>query len=39
MCMMWWVEDGPYMEYTEVEDFQDLEQQQALVEGKSMLHS
>jgi hypothetical protein len=28
MCMMWCVEGGPYMEYTEVEDFQDLEQQQ-----------
>jgi hypothetical protein len=36
---MWCVEDGPYVEYTGVEDFQDLEQQQALVEGKSLLHS
>jgi hypothetical protein len=25
--------------YARVEDFQDLEQQQALVEGKSLLHS
>jgi hypothetical protein len=33
MCMMW------YVEYAKVEDFQDLEQQQALVEGKSLLHS
>jgi hypothetical protein len=35
---MWCVEDGPYVENTEVEEFQDLEQQQALVEGKSLLH-
>jgi hypothetical protein len=28
-----------YSIYAEVEDFQDLEQQQALVEGKSLLHS
>jgi hypothetical protein len=27
------------VEYAGVEDFQDLEQQQALVEGKSLLHS
>jgi hypothetical protein len=27
------------LEYVGVEDFQDLEQQQALVEGKSLLHS
>jgi hypothetical protein len=27
------------VEYAIVEDFQDLEQQQALVEGKSLLHS
>jgi hypothetical protein len=39
MCMMWCVEDESYVEYAEVEDFQDLEQQQALVEGKSLLHS
>jgi hypothetical protein len=39
MCMMWCVEDGSYVEYAEVEDFQDLEQHQALVEGKSLLHS
>jgi hypothetical protein len=37
--MMWCVEDGSYVEYTGVEDFQDLEQQKALVEGKSLLHS
>jgi hypothetical protein len=37
--MLWCVEDDPYVEYTEVEDFQDLEQPQALVEGKSLLHS
>jgi hypothetical protein len=37
--MMWCVEDGSHVEYTGVEDFQDLEQQQALVEGKSLLHS
>jgi hypothetical protein len=36
---MWYVEDGSYVEYAGVEDFQDLEQQQALVEGKSLLHS
>jgi hypothetical protein len=35
---MWYVEDGPYVEYAEVEDFQDLEQQQALVKGKSLLY-
>jgi hypothetical protein len=35
---MWCIEDDPYVEYAEVEDFQDLEQQQALVEGKSLLH-
>ena len=39
MCTMCCVEDGSYVEYAEVEDFQDLEQQQALVEGKSLLHS
>jgi hypothetical protein len=39
MWMMWCVEDGSYVECTEVEDFQDFEQQQALVEGKSLLHS
>jgi hypothetical protein len=38
MCMMWCVEDDSYVEYAKVEDFQDLEQQQALVEGKSLLH-
>jgi hypothetical protein len=27
------------VEYSEVEEFQDLEQQQALVEGKSLPHS
>jgi hypothetical protein len=27
------------VDYGEVEEFQDLEQQQALVEGKSLLHS
>jgi hypothetical protein len=37
--MMWCIEDGSYVEYAEVADFQDLEQQQALVEGKSLLHS
>jgi hypothetical protein len=37
--MMWCVEDDLYVEYAEVEDFQDLEPQQALVEGKSLLHS
>jgi hypothetical protein len=37
--MMWCVEDGPCVEYAEVEDFQDLEQHHALVEGKSLLHS
>jgi hypothetical protein len=37
--MMWCVEDGSYGECAEVEDFQDLEQQQALVEGKPLLHS
>jgi hypothetical protein len=26
------------VEYADVEDFQDFEQQQALVEGKSLLH-
>jgi hypothetical protein len=36
---MWCVEDEPYVEYAEVEEFQDLEQQQALVERKSFLHS
>jgi hypothetical protein len=35
---MWCVEDGSYVEYAEVEDFQDTEQHQALVEGKSLLH-
>jgi hypothetical protein len=37
--MMWCVEEGSYVEYAIVEDFQDLEQQQELVEGKSLLHS
>jgi hypothetical protein len=37
--MMWCVEDGLYVEYTRVEDFQDFEQQKVLVEGKSVLHS
>jgi hypothetical protein len=36
---MWCVEDGSYVEYAEVEDFQDFEQQQVLVEGKSLMHS
>jgi hypothetical protein len=36
---MWCVEDDPYVEHTEVEDFQDIEQQQVLVEGKSLLYS
>jgi hypothetical protein len=36
---VWSVKDEPYVKYAEVEDFQDLEQQQALVEGKSLLHS
>jgi Fe-S cluster assembly scaffold protein SufB len=37
--MVWCVEDGSYVEYVEGEDFQDLKQQQVLVEGKSLLHS
>jgi hypothetical protein len=37
--MMWCVEDGSFVEYVGVEDFQGLEQQQTLVEGKSLLHS
>jgi hypothetical protein len=36
---MWCVEDDLSMEYAEVEEFQDIEQHQALVEGKSLLHS
>jgi hypothetical protein len=35
---MWCAEDEPYVEYAEVDDFQDLEQQQALVEGKFLPH-
>jgi hypothetical protein len=35
---MWCVEDGSFVQYAGVEDFQDLEQQQTLVEGKSLLH-
>jgi hypothetical protein len=35
---MWCVEDDSYVEYAKVKDFQDLEQQQALVEDKSLLH-
>jgi hypothetical protein len=35
---MWCVENGSYVEYAGVEDFQDLDQQQALVEDKSLLH-
>jgi hypothetical protein len=37
--MMWCVEEGSFVENAGVEDFQDLEQQQMLVEGKSLLHS
>jgi hypothetical protein len=37
--MMWCVEDGSFVENAGVENFQDLEQQQTLVEGKSLLHS
>jgi hypothetical protein len=37
--MMWRVEDGSFVEYVRVEDFQDLEQQHTLVEGMSLLHS
>jgi hypothetical protein len=37
--MMWCIEDGSFVENARVEDFQDLEQQQTLVEGKSLLHS
>jgi hypothetical protein len=36
---MWCKEDDPSVEYAEVEEFQDIEQQHALVEGKSLLHS
>jgi hypothetical protein len=36
---MWCVEDGSFVENAGVEDFQDFEQQQTLVEGKSFLHS
>jgi hypothetical protein len=36
--MMWCVEDGSFVEYAGVEDFQDLELQHTLVEGKSLLH-
>jgi hypothetical protein len=35
---MWCIEDEPCVEYAEVEDLPDLKQQ-ALVEGKSLLHS
>jgi hypothetical protein len=37
--MMWCVKDGSFVVNAGVEDFQDLEQQQTLVEGKSLLHS
>jgi hypothetical protein len=37
--MMWCVEDGLFVQYAGVEDFQDFEQHQALVEGKSLQHS
>jgi hypothetical protein len=37
--MMCCVEDGSFVDYASVEDFQDPEQQQTLVEGKSLLHS
>jgi hypothetical protein len=37
--MMLCVEDGSYVEYVGVEDFQDLEQQQMLVEDQSLPHS
>jgi hypothetical protein len=37
--MMWCIEDGSFVEKTGVEDLQDLEQQQTLVEDKSLLHS
>jgi hypothetical protein len=36
---VWSIEDDPYVEYAGVEDLQDRKQQQALVEGKSLLHS
>jgi hypothetical protein len=39
MWMMWCVEDGSFVENAGVEDFQGLEQQHTLVEGKSLLHS
>jgi hypothetical protein len=42
-CMLyvnvWSVEYEQFGDFAAVEDFQDLEQQQALVEGKSLLHS
>jgi hypothetical protein len=36
---MWCVEDGSYVEYAGVEDFQDPDQFLELVEGKSLLHT
>jgi hypothetical protein len=36
--MMWCVEDGSFVDYARIEDFQDLEQQHTLVEGKSLPH-
>jgi hypothetical protein len=36
---VWSVEYEQFGDFAAVEDFQDLEQQQALVEGKSLLHS
>jgi hypothetical protein len=35
---VWSVENDPFEDFTYVEDLEDFEQQQVLVEGKSLLH-
>jgi hypothetical protein len=35
---MWCVESDPYVVFAAVKDFQDFEQQQEFVEGKSLMH-
>jgi hypothetical protein len=36
---VWSIVNDPFVEYANIEDQEDFEQQQAWVEGKSLMHS
>jgi hypothetical protein len=36
---VWYIENDPFEEFTTLEDLEDFEQEQAFLEGKSLLHS